>query len=66
MRLAIVLALVLAFAVCAVAVALALMAFFVGRPTAALVALAAGAIGLWLVLEGERALDAQTLDEFNG
>ncbi|MGJ3704615.1 hypothetical protein [Variovorax sp. AFSI2.2] len=56
----------LAYALFLVTAALALGAFFVGRPAAALIAIAAGAIALWLVLEGERALDAQALDEFNG
>lgn len=65
-RLANVLALVLAYALFLTAAALALSAFFVGRPAAALVAIAAGVVALWLVLEGESALDAQALDEFNG
>ena len=65
-RLANVLALVLAYALFLTAAALALSAFFVGRPAAALVAIAAGVVALWLVVEGESALDAQALDEFNG
>lgn len=65
-RLANVLALVLAYALFLATAALALSAFFVGRPAAAFVAIAAGAVALWLVLEGESALDAQALDEFNG
>jgi len=65
-RLANALALLLAYALFLTAGALALSAFFVGRPAAALIAIAAGAVALWLVLEGESALDAQALDEFNG
>ncbi|BEP34306.1 hypothetical protein GmRootV59_12800 [Variovorax sp. V59] len=65
-RLANTLALVLAYVLFLVAAALALSAFFVGRPAAALIAITAGAVALWLVLEGESALDAQALDEFNG
>ena len=65
-RLANTLALVLAYALFLVATALALGALTVGRPAASLVAIAAGAVALWLVLEGESALDAQALDEFNG
>lgn len=65
-RLANVLALVLAYALFLTAAVLALGAFYVGRPAAAFIAIAAGAVALWLVLEGESALDAQALDEFNG
>lgn len=65
-RLSKALALVLAYALFLTAAALARSAFFVGRPAAALVAIAAGAVALWLVLEGESALDAQALDEFEG
>lgn len=63
-RLANVVALVLAYALVLVATALAMAAFYVDRPAAALVAIAAGAVALWLVLKGEGALDAQALDEF--
>lgn len=65
-RLASVLSLVLAYALFLVAAALALSAFFVGRPAAALIAIAVGVVALWLVLEGESALDAQALDEIEG
>ncbi|MDR6886110.1 MULTISPECIES: hypothetical protein [Variovorax] len=65
-RQAIVVALVLAYALFLVAAALALSAFYIGRPAAALVAFAAGAVAIWLVLKGESALDTQALDEFNG
>lgn len=63
-RLANALALVLAYALFLAAAALALGAFYIGRPGASLVAIAAGGIALWLVLVGERALDAQALHEF--
>lgn len=63
-RLANVLALVLAYALFLAAAALTLSAFFVGRPAAALVAIAAGAVACWLVQAGEVALDAQALHEF--
>lgn len=66
MRFVTVLALTLALVVCAVAIALATSAFLIGRPGAALVAIAAGAVALWLCLKGESALDAQSLDEFKG
>jgi len=65
-RLANLLALVLAYALFLAAAALALSAFHIGRPAAALVAIAAGSVAVWLVLKGESALDAQALDEFNG
>jgi len=65
-RLANVFALVLAYASFLTAAVLALSAFFVGRPAAALIAIAAGAVALWLVLKGEAALDAQALNEFEG
>jgi hypothetical protein len=65
-RLANVPALVLAYALFLAAAALALGAFHIGRPAAALIAIAAGAVALWLVLEGESALDAQALDEIEG
>lgn len=65
-RLANALALVLAYALFLAAAALALSAFYIGRPAAALVATAAGAVAFYLVLKGEAALDAQALDEFEG
>lgn len=65
-RVANVIALVLAYALFLAAAALAMSAFYIGRPAAALVAFAAGAVAVWLVLKGESALDAQALDEFNG
>lgn len=61
-----VLALLLAYALFLAAAALALGAFYIGRPAAALIAIAAGVIARWLVLEGASALDAQALDEIEG
>lgn len=66
MRLANVLALVLAYATVLVAVGLALAALDAGRPWAAVVAVVAGVVSFFLVCQGEAALDAQVLDEFEG
>jgi MFS superfamily sulfate permease-like transporter len=58
--------LVLAYAVGLVASLLAISGFFVGKPVAGAVAIAAGVVALWLIRRGEAALDAQALQEFEG